>query len=268
MKVNLHAPGCGRTTTHESLAGALEIPELMPPNRRRTFKVIAYGKSLRSVNHNHMGSRTFFLPKFYRYCKFFPYFNGIIDKSESGQGVYVMNAEENIMKIRNLIADIEDQLKRSQTVKLSKSTDFPFKGDMEKFLKEEVTAESYVMELLEKYGKRRFSGKPDTAYFYARCNLSAAGWSNFKYGKYTKETLLKLIPGLECNLAEAERILNLAGYQLTDGFTDRLVRAAILSGHNNIDDMFEILEYYSEQYPDKVKNYLKAKKDKEDRERR
>ena len=39
MKVNLHAPGCGRTTTHESLAGALEIPELMPPNRRRTFKV-------------------------------------------------------------------------------------------------------------------------------------------------------------------------------------------------------------------------------------
>ena len=66
-----------------------------------------------------------------------------------------MNAEENIMKIRNLIADIEDQLKRSQTVKLSKSTDFPFKGDMEKFLKEEATAESYVMELLEKYGKRR-----------------------------------------------------------------------------------------------------------------
>lgn len=179
-----------------------------------------------------------------------------------------MNAEENIMKIRNLIADIEDQLKRSQTVKLSKSTDFPFKGDMEKFLKEEATAESYVMELLEKYGKRRSSGKPDTAYFYARCNLSAAGWSNFKYGKYTKETLLKLIPGLECNLAEAERILNLAGYQLTDGFTDRLVRAAILSGHNNIDDMFEILEYYSEQYPDKVKNYLKAKKDKDDRERR
>ena len=36
---NLHAPGCGRTTTHGSLAGALDIPEFMPPNRRRTFKV-------------------------------------------------------------------------------------------------------------------------------------------------------------------------------------------------------------------------------------
>ncbi len=39
FKVNLHAPGCGRTTTHESQAGALGIPEFMPPNRRQTFKV-------------------------------------------------------------------------------------------------------------------------------------------------------------------------------------------------------------------------------------
>ena len=37
MKVNLHAPGSGRTTTHESLAGAFGIPEFMPPNRRRDF---------------------------------------------------------------------------------------------------------------------------------------------------------------------------------------------------------------------------------------
>ena len=37
--VNLHAPGCGRTTTHESLAGALGIPDFIPPIRRRTFIV-------------------------------------------------------------------------------------------------------------------------------------------------------------------------------------------------------------------------------------
>jgi len=36
--LNLHAPGCGRSTTHESSAGALGIPEFMPPNRRRAFK--------------------------------------------------------------------------------------------------------------------------------------------------------------------------------------------------------------------------------------
>ena len=40
LKVNLHAPECGRITTHESPAGALGIPEFMPPIRRRTFKVI------------------------------------------------------------------------------------------------------------------------------------------------------------------------------------------------------------------------------------
>ncbi len=39
-EINLHAPGSGRTTTHESLAGAPGIPEFMPPDRRRTFKVI------------------------------------------------------------------------------------------------------------------------------------------------------------------------------------------------------------------------------------
>lgn len=37
---NLHAPSSGRTTTHESLADALGIPELMPPIRRRTFIAI------------------------------------------------------------------------------------------------------------------------------------------------------------------------------------------------------------------------------------
>ena len=35
--VNLHAPGSGRATNHESLAGAFGIPEFMPPNRRRDF---------------------------------------------------------------------------------------------------------------------------------------------------------------------------------------------------------------------------------------
>ena len=39
---------------------------------------------------------------------------------------------------------------------------------------------------------------------------------------------------------------------------DRLVKAAILSGHNNTFDMYDILEYYSEQYPKEVKNYFKS----------
>ena len=39
-KVNLHGPGCGGTTTQESQACTFGIPECMPPNRRRTFKVM------------------------------------------------------------------------------------------------------------------------------------------------------------------------------------------------------------------------------------
>ena len=35
---NLHAPGSGRTTTQKSLAGALGIPEHMPPIRRQDFQ--------------------------------------------------------------------------------------------------------------------------------------------------------------------------------------------------------------------------------------
>lgn len=183
-----------------------------------------------------------------------------------------MSKEENPVKLGDLIVDIEEQLRRGQTVHFSKAVSFPFKGDLEKFLgvqgKERLTAEDYVMELLEKYGKRRSSGRIDIVYFYDRCNISPAGWSNFKYGKYTRETLLKIIHGLECNLGEAEQIMNLAGYRLTDALADRLVKAAILSGHNNIEDMYEILTYYSKQYPREVKNYLKERKDKENDEGR
>lgn len=39
-KVNLRAPDRGRATTHKRLAGALDIPELMLPNRKRAFKEI------------------------------------------------------------------------------------------------------------------------------------------------------------------------------------------------------------------------------------
>ena len=38
-EINLHAPGNGRTTAHESLAGAWGIPELMPPVGGGTFIV-------------------------------------------------------------------------------------------------------------------------------------------------------------------------------------------------------------------------------------
>lgn len=37
ITINLHAPGSRRTTTQESVAGALGIPELRPPNRRQDF---------------------------------------------------------------------------------------------------------------------------------------------------------------------------------------------------------------------------------------
>ena len=36
---NLHAPGNGRTTTHKGLVGTFDIPERMPPIRRRNFIV-------------------------------------------------------------------------------------------------------------------------------------------------------------------------------------------------------------------------------------
>ena len=38
FKVNLHAPGSGRATTHESLAGTLGIPELRSPDGDRLSK--------------------------------------------------------------------------------------------------------------------------------------------------------------------------------------------------------------------------------------
>ena len=38
FKENLHAPAKERTTMYESCAGAFGIPEFMSPNRRQTFK--------------------------------------------------------------------------------------------------------------------------------------------------------------------------------------------------------------------------------------
>ena len=48
MKINLHAPGGGRTTTHESLAGAPDIPEGMPSNQQRSLKVNIAGVELKN----------------------------------------------------------------------------------------------------------------------------------------------------------------------------------------------------------------------------
>ena len=44
-------PAGGCTTIHESLAGALGIPELMPPIRRRTFKVIRERHMMMKMNN-------------------------------------------------------------------------------------------------------------------------------------------------------------------------------------------------------------------------
>ncbi len=48
MKINLHEPGGGRTTTHESLAGAPDIPEGMPSNQQRSLKVNIAGVELKN----------------------------------------------------------------------------------------------------------------------------------------------------------------------------------------------------------------------------
>ena len=174
-----------------------------------------------------------------------------------------MYIKENLGKTANLIADIEQQLRHSQTISLSKQAPFSFQDDLEEFLKEPVRehppVKNYVGDLLKKYGKKRRQGKVDVEYFYSSCNISPGTWYNFQNGKYTKETLLKIIHGLECNLEEAEKILDLADYKLSNTHEDRVVRAAIMSGHNNIDDMYVILDYYAKQYPGQVKNYLKDK---------
>ena len=113
---------------------------------------------------------------------------------------------------------------------------------------------------MEKSGPKRRSGKVDTKCFYENACISAATWSYFINGRFSTETIFKIIAGLECGMKEAEHILRLAGICLTNSLRDRLVKAAILSGHNNPQDMYTILEYYSRQYPKEVKNYYKDDK--------
>lgn len=170
-------------------------------------------------------------------------------------------------EISNLIVDIEEQLRRSfSSNRLEMVYNVPpFAGRFEEILRElekenNLELQNYVKELLEKLGPKRPSGKIDTKCFYDNAVISAATWSNFTYGKFSRETVLKIIAGLECNMEETEHILMLAGICLTNSRQDRLVKAAILSGHNNPRDMYTLLEYYSKQYPEEVKNYYKEDK--------
>lgn len=176
----------------------------------------------------------------------------------------IMNLKTEIKDISNIIVDIEEKLRHSfGSNQLEAVFHAPlFEGRFEEILRElgkenNLELQRYVDELLEKSGPKRRSGKVDTRCFYENACISAATWSNFINGKFTPETILKIIAGLECNMEEAEQVLRLAGMCLTNSFRDRLVKAAILSGHNNTPDMYTILEYYSKQYPKEIKNYYR-----------
>lgn len=178
-----------------------------------------------------------------------------------------MNWKTETGDIGNVIVDIEEQLRRGFGADRPEAVYHAplFEGRFEEIFRElgkenNLELQSYVNELLEKSGPKRRSGKVDTKCFYENACISAATWSNFINGKFTPETILKIIAGLECNMEEAEHVLRLAGMCLTNSFRDRLVKAAILSGHNNTPDMYTIFEYYSRQYPREVKNYYKEDK--------
>lgn len=175
-----------------------------------------------------------------------------------------MNLKTESKDISNVIVDIEEQLRHSFGSNQLRAVYHasPFGGRFDEIFRElgeenNLELQRYVKELLEKSGPKRRSGKVDTKCFYENACISAATWSNFINGKFTPETILKIIAGLECNVEDAEKVLQLAGMCLTNSLRDRLVKAAILSGHNNTSDMYTIFEYYSKQYPREVKNHYR-----------
>lgn len=151
------------------------------------------------------------------------------------------------------------------TSKISKITPPDFIEDIKRALESESESKSeneklqkYIYELLEKRGPLRPSGKVDTVCFYEKCCISATSWSNFNNGKCSKETIKKIVAGLECNLKETETAFELAGFTLTGSLADKLIIAAIMCGRHNTADMYDILEFYSKQYKNEVKNYYKT----------
>ena len=178
-----------------------------------------------------------------------------------------MHVKAGSKDISNVIVAIEEQLRFSFGRKQPEMVYYapPFGGKFQEIFQEtgkdnNLELQRYVDELLEKSGPKRPSGKVDTKCFYENICISAATWSNFTNGRFSPETILKIIAGLECSITEAEHILRLAGMCLTNSMRDRLVKAAILSGHNNPQDMYAILDYYSRQYPGEVKNYFRDDK--------
>lgn len=161
-----------------------------------------------------------------------------------------------------LVADIEESL-RCVRMNLAKEggslpPDFnDFEKAFESFKEERFALQKYILDLLEIRGPKRPSGNVDTVCFYEKCCISATTWSNFINGKYSEDTIKKIIAGLECNRRETERALELAGFTLTNSKADRIILAAIMSGHHNTQDMYVILDFYSKQYPTEVKNYYK-----------
>ena len=164
----------------------------------------------------------------------------------------------------NIVSDIEVCLRRFGVVasKINKTLppDFmDFEGFFDDSEKEDAfKLQKYIYNLLEERGPKRSSGKIDTVCFYESCCISATSWSNFNNGKYSEETIKKIVAGLTCNMEETETALELAGFTLTGSRADRLIKAAIMSGHHNTQDMYIILDYYSGQYPAEVKNYYKS----------
>lgn len=164
----------------------------------------------------------------------------------------------------NLVADIEEQLFHIGFSFFKKGKGLPPEfSDFEDVFNNshgnmKPSLQAYIFRLLEIRGPKRPSGKIDTVCFYENCCISATTWSNFMNGKYSEDTIKKIIAGLRCNITETTEALALAGFTLTDSRADRLIVAAIMSGHHNTQDMYVILDYYSEQYPAEVKNYYKS----------
>ena len=163
----------------------------------------------------------------------------------------------------NIVSDIEMCLRKLNVSAAKIDEGLPYEFEEFEELFEGLNKDDadklkeFILGLLEKRGPKRPSGKIDTVRFYEMCSISPTAWSNFMHGKYSEATIRKIIAGLECNMEDTKKALELAGFALTNSRLDRLLKAAIMSGHHNSQDMYTILNFYSRQYPNDVKNYYK-----------
>ena len=113
-----------------------------------------------------------------------------------------MHVKAGSKDISNVIVTIEEQLRLSFGRKQLEMVYYapPFGGKFQEIFQEtgkdnNLELQRYVDELLEKSGPKRPSGKVDTKCFYENICISAATWSNFTNGRFSPETILKIIVG-------------------------------------------------------------------------